>query len=74
MKGGQINPDGPESINLNNVEKLTIGKDKSWVKMPDLQFRRQDTFLKQFINSKNLMIIDNRFIFPHFDFIYSIMV
>lgn len=39
--GGQINPNGSESINLQIVEKLTVGQDKAWVRLPDLQKRRQ---------------------------------
>ena len=39
--GGQINPNGSESINLQIVEKLTVGQDQAWVRLPDLQKRRQ---------------------------------
>ena len=39
--GGQINPNGSESINLQIVEKLTVGQDHAWVRLPDLQRRRQ---------------------------------
>ena len=39
--GGQINPNGSESINLQIVEKLTVGQDQAWVRVPDLQKRRQ---------------------------------
>ena len=43
--GGQINPNGSESINLNLVEKLTIGSDKQWVRMPDLNIKRHDSLV-----------------------------
>ena len=41
LAGGQINPNGSESINLQIVEKLTVGQDQAWVRLPDLQKRRQ---------------------------------
>ena len=38
--GGQISPNGSESINLNLVEKLTVGVDQAWVRLPDLITKR----------------------------------
>ena len=46
--GGQINPNGSESINLNLVEKLTIGKDKAWVRLPDLKTKRHARYKYQY--------------------------
>ena len=40
-----MNPNGSESINLQLVEKLTVGQDQAWVRLPDLQKRRQVSIL-----------------------------
>ena len=39
--GGQIYPEGAESLNLKTFEKLRVGQDKQWVKFPDLTVARR---------------------------------
>ena len=38
--GGQVKPVGQESMNLDTVEKLTVGRDRAWVQLPSLLKRR----------------------------------
>ena len=38
--GGQVKPVGQESMNLDTVEKLTVGRDQAWVQLPSLLKRR----------------------------------
>ena len=41
MLGGQISPEGGESLNLGTFEKLKVGEDKQWVRLPDLKVARR---------------------------------
>ena len=39
--GGQISPEGGESLNLPTFEKLKVGSDLGWVRLPDLKVARR---------------------------------
>ena len=41
MLGGQISPEGGESLNLRTFEKLRVGEDKEWVRLADLKVARR---------------------------------
>ena len=42
--GGQVKPVGQESMNLDTVEQLRVGRDQAWVQLPSLLKRRSSHY------------------------------